>query len=170
MAYRNTGFCRNRGYWLALLLLIAGLMGMGIYIQFVLLIEPCPLCILQRLAYLAVGGFAVLGLVWAPQRKRLSQLTALTAIPALAGLGVAIRQVWLQHNPPKVSACGADMSYLLDTLPVDEVLVKVFRGTGDCSERAWEFLSLSIAEWSVLCFSAILLSLWLHRRWQLRRA
>jgi disulfide bond formation protein DsbB len=77
---------------------------------------------------------------------------------AATGAGMAIRHVWLEHNPPKIFDCGADVGFLLESFPLTEAFPMIFRGTGDCTKVPWRFLSLSIAEWSLICFVLIFIA------------
>ena len=75
---------------------------------------------------------------------------------ALGGAGVAARHVWLQHLPPdKVPACGPDLFFMLENLPLGRTLQKLFEGSGQCAEVKWRFLGMSIPEWSLVCFGAL---------------
>jgi disulfide bond formation protein DsbB len=78
--------------------------------------------------------------------------SALLVLGAGAGAVIAGRQTWLQHNPPKVLDCGPDLAYMLDSLPLAQVLPKVFKGEGDCAKVVWKFLGLSIPEWALAWF------------------
>jgi disulfide bond formation protein DsbB len=131
----------------------AGLLGFGLYLQHALGLEPCPLCILQRYAFVAAGVVGLAAALHGP-RGRAGQRTyaALLAVTALAGLGVAARQVWLQHNPPPVAECGPGLEYMLEAFPLTQLLPALFQGSGDCAKVVWTFLGLSIPEWSLACF------------------
>src|SRR5207237_2076037 len=70
-----------------------------------------------------------------------------------AGIAFATRQVWLQSLPKdQVPACGMGLNYMLDTLPFTDVVRKVLEGSGECAEKGWEFLHLSIAGWTLVFF------------------
>jgi protein dithiol:quinone oxidoreductase len=133
-----------------------GLIGFALYLQHVQGLEPCPLCILQRVAFIAAGALALVGVVsWRAARSR--WLPALLALPVLAGLSAAGRHVWLERFPPQSTSCSpADLNYILETVPLAEILPKIFRGSGDCGTVLWRFLGLSIAEWSLLWLLALL--------------
>jgi disulfide bond formation protein DsbB len=129
----------------------------GVVLQIMAHIEPCPLCIFQRYAYIVTGVLALIGALHRGP-YRVSRLWAgLVTLSALTGLGLAVRQVWLQHNPPAVSECGADLEFILESFPLTQGLPMVFRGTGDCSKVDWTLLGLSIAEWSTICFGVAVL-------------
>ncbi|HEX4986681.1 MAG TPA: disulfide bond formation protein B [Burkholderiales bacterium] len=139
----------------ATFLACAGLIAYALYLQHALGLEPCPMCILQRYAFILVGLVALAAAIHDPAAVGRRIYAALVALLAAIGAGVAIRHVWLEHNPPKIFDCGADVGYVLESFPLTEALPMIFRGTGDCTKVSWRFLGLSIAEWSLVCFSAI---------------
>lgn len=135
------------------LLACVALLAYAIHVQFDLHIEPCPLCILQRIAFMALGLLYLLAALQAPRGRGRWVYVALIAIAALAGVAVAARQLWLQSQPPDpFASCGAPLPYLLQTLPLGEVLRKVFTGSGDCAVVNWRFLGLAMPFWSLLCY------------------
>ena len=136
----------------------AGLLGFGYYLQFYRDLEPCPMCIFQRLCYAAVVLVTLLGAAHGPRHGGVYAYAGLTTLFALIGAGIAGRQTWLQHVPAdQVPACGPGLEFMLQQFPLAEVIRKALRGTGECAAVDWTFLSLSIAEWSLLCFSAIII-------------
>lgn len=137
----------------------AALLGYGYYLQFALNIEPCPMCIFQRLCYMALVFITVLGALHGPRRGAVYVYGVLATIAAVTGAGIAGRQTWLQHLPEdQVPACGPGLEYMLEQFPLAQVIKQAFIGTGECATVDWTFLSLSIAEWSLICFSAITLA------------
>lgn len=141
-----------------LLLLIfaacAALLGYGYYLQYGRGLEPCPLCIFQRVCFFAAGLIALAGALHDPDRIGMRVYGGLTLLAAIAGLVFAGRQVWLQHLPKdQVPACGPGLEYWMKTLPFTETFRKVLRGTGECATVDWTFLGLSIAEWSLIWFA-----------------
>ena len=135
----------------------AGLLSFGYYLQYFQDLEPCPMCIFQRVAYFFVGIFCLVAAIHHPKSWGRWVYAGLQVITAAIGLGIAVRQVWLQHLPPdQVPTCGPGLDYMLETLPIGETILKVVRGSGDCAEVTWTFLSMSIAEWSVLMFSGLI--------------
>ena len=148
----------SRWIFLAIFLACAGLMGFGLYLQHELNLEPCPLCILQRYAFIAVGGIALIAAVHGPGRIRQALYGLLVILAAGTGAGIAVRQTWLQHNPPKVLDCGPDLAYMLESFPLSQALPKIFKGEGDCSKVTWSFLGLSIAEWALVWFVLFVLA------------
>jgi disulfide bond formation protein DsbB len=135
-------------------LVCVGLLAFGIYLQHVVGLEPCPMCIVQRYALVLVALSA--GLSSATRRRGL-QLTgaALLVVLALAGAFVAARQSWLQWYPPEVVSCGRDLYGMIETFPLKRLLPMLFKGSGDCSKVDWTFLGGSIANWSFFCFVTV---------------
>jgi disulfide bond formation protein DsbB len=152
-----------RPFYLLLTVGCACLLGYGYYLQFVDGLEPCPLCIFQRVAFIAVILIALAGFIHGPKGVGLRIYSTLISVAALTGGGIAGRQVWLQHLPPEaVPACGPDLSFMLEAFPIADTIRMVFTGSGECAEVNWRFLSLSIAEWSLICFSLILIFSLIH--------
>ena len=128
------------------------LLGFGYYLQFVQDLDPCPLCILQRVAYLGIGLVCLVGFLHGSATRIYN---ALALVCALAGAAIAGRQVWLQHLPPeRVPECGPGLDFILQAFPIFDALKLIFTGSGECAETVWTFLSLSIAEWSLFWFGA----------------
>jgi protein dithiol:quinone oxidoreductase len=144
--------------YLAIFLACAGLIGFALYLQHSLGLEPCPMCILQRYAFVVVGVIGLAAAIQNPALLGRRIYSALLAIMAATGGGVAIRHVYLEHNPPKIFDCGADVGFMLESFPLTEALPMIFRGTGDCTKVLWRFLSLSIAEWSLICFVLLIVA------------
>ena len=155
-----------RALFLAAALTVAALLAFGLYLQHGLGLEPCPLCILQRIAFFGVGLFALLGVMLARWPWAGRGCAAGMLLCALGGLGLALWQSWLQQHPPSDPfACGPGLDYLVETLPLSEWLPKVFAGEGQCTAIDWTFLGLTIANWSALWFAAFaLLAAWLVLR------
>lgn len=149
-------FLDARRTYLVIALVTLGLLGVGLYMQHIVGLQPCPLCIFQRIAFLAVGLLAALAAVIAP-RKAARWIGVLVLLAALTGLGIAARHVWLQANPEGL-ACGPGLETMLENFPLTQVLPKVFRGGGDCAEKGWVFLGLSIAGWSLVWFTLLSLA------------
>ena len=126
------------------------------YMQDQLGLDPCPMCILQRYAFIAIGGTALIAAIHAPGRRGLRVYAALVALFAIAGAGVAIRNSYVQHFPPLTESCGTDLEFLLNGFPLTQALPKIFAGSGSCSVVAWKFLGLSITEWALVWYVMIL--------------
>ena len=139
-----------RAAYVTVALVSFGLIGVGLVLQHVVGLDPCPLCIFQRIAYFALALFALIAASLSPRRAS-RRFGVLALASALTGDGVAGRHVWLQMNPQGMS-CGPGLGAMLENFPLTDILPKVFRGSGDCSEAAWILLGLTIAEWSLLWF------------------
>jgi disulfide bond formation protein DsbB len=143
---------RPRLIYLAIFFACVGLMGFGLYLQHVEKLEPCPLCIFQRYAFLVSGLIALIAAIHGPRKIGAWVYSTLLVLCAGIGAIIAGRQSWLQHNPPNILECGPDLAYMLDSLPLAQVLPKVFKGEGDCAKVTWTFLGLSIPEWALAWF------------------
>jgi protein dithiol:quinone oxidoreductase len=138
------------GYAAGFLICVA-LFAFALYLQYYEDQNPCPLCILQRIAFIGLMVVFLIGTLHGPGRLGAAIYSSLLVIVALLGAGVAARHVWLQHLPKdRIPECGPGLEYMLNRFPLSQALEKVFRGSGECAEVGWTFLSLSIAEWSLL--------------------
>ena len=154
--------------WFALA--IASMLGFGIYLQHVVGLEPCPMCIVQRYVYVFMLLLAVLGALGKGCRWH-AAMFGLIAASAAAGAFVAARQSWLQWNPPEFSSCGRDFYGMVEQLPLSQALPRIFAGSGDCAAVDWTLLGGTIANWSFLGYVGFgLVSIgWLlvlYRRWR----
>ncbi|HTS55700.1 MAG TPA: disulfide bond formation protein B [Burkholderiales bacterium] len=141
-----------RRIYVAVFLACAGLMGYALYLQHVVHLEPCPLCIFQRYAFVVTGLIALTAAIHRSGRVSTWIYSALLMLSAGSGAIIAGRQSWLQHHPPNTLDCGPDLAYMLDSFPLAQVLPKVFKGEGDCAKAVWKFLGLSIPEWALVWF------------------
>lgn len=132
-------------------LICAALFAFALYLQYYEYQNPCPLCILQRIAFIGLMVVFLVGAIHGPGRVGAWVYSGLLVVIALLGTGVAARHVWLQHLPKdRVPECGPGLEYMLNRFPLSQALEKVFRGSGECAEVGWRLLTLSIAEWSLL--------------------
>jgi disulfide bond formation protein DsbB len=137
---------------LALVALVSvGLLAFGLYLQHVVGLEPCPMCIVQRYALVLV---AIVAGVAAALKSRGAHVAGAGLMVLLAGFGafVAARQSWLQWYPPETASCGRDFYGMIETFPLKRAIPMIFKGSGDCTKVDWTFLGGSIANWSFLCF------------------
>ncbi|MCK2087516.1 disulfide bond formation protein B [Thauera aromatica] len=154
-----------RVLYLALFLIAAGLLGFGLYLQHVVGLEPCPMCIMQRYAFALAAVLALLAAAHGPGRSGVRAYAALIGLAALGGGAIAAWQSWLQIDPPAIPECGPGLEFMLESFPLAEALPMIFRGAGDCAVIDWTFLGLSIANWSLLSFGATLaFAVWMLRR------
>ncbi len=131
----------------------AGLLAFSLYLQYYEYQSPCSLCILQRVAFIALMAVFLVGALHGPRRAGAYVYSTLLAIISVTGAGIATRHVWLQNLPKdKVPECGPGLTYMLDKFPLFDVLGKVFRGSGECAEVGWTLFKLSIAGWSLVWF------------------
>jgi disulfide bond formation protein DsbB len=129
----------------------------ALFAQYALNLEPCPLCIFQRVAVIALGCVFLLAGLYNPGRVSRRIYVALILLCGGAGLGVAGRHVWLQNLPPdKVPACGPGLDFMLNTFPFTEVLSIVLSGSGECADIDWSFLGLSMPIWVFIAVSVLL--------------
>ena len=134
-------------------LLTSGLLGFGYYLQFFRGVEPCPLCIFQRIAFIAFIGIAVVGFIHGPEKIVLRIYSGLMTLAALVGGSIAAWHVRLQHLPPdRIPECGPGLDYMLEVFPLTETLRMAFTGSGECAEISWTFLGFSVPEWSLFWF------------------
>jgi disulfide bond formation protein DsbB len=140
-------------------LVCAALMGWAFWLQYGEGLEPCPLCMFQRVCVTLVGLVFLIAAIQNPGRRGAAFYAVLTLIVAGAGAGFAARQIWLQAQPKdQVPACGMGLSYMMETLPFTAVITKVLEGSGECAEKGWVFLGLSIAGWTFVFFASMIVA------------
>ena len=143
-------------------MLCAGLIAFAYHTQYrdVNPLDPCPLCIFQRIAFAALAVVFLLGGLHAPKAapgRRAYGVLGLIA--AAVGVGIAGRHVWLTHLPAdQVPSCGPPLDFMMEANPLTDVIRKVLTGSGECAKVDWTFLGLSMPAWSLLWF--IVLALW----------
>ncbi|MCW5588239.1 MAG: disulfide bond formation protein B [Legionellales bacterium] len=148
--------------FLCAFLISCGLLGFATYLQFHAGLKPCVLCVMQRLCYIGLAIIFFAAFLHRVKSRGVKIYCLLAGLINLFGIYFAARQVWIQHQPPgTVGSCGPDFNYLIQHLPLGDTLQLIFLGSGDCAVVKWRFLSLSIAEWSLLWFSLfIVFILW----------
>lgn len=134
-----------------------GLLAFGLYLQHVVGLEPCPMCIVQRYAMVLIAVVAAIGAAVSGRRSRMAVATVL-AVLAVFGAFVAARQSWLQWYPPEIATCGRDLYGMIESFPLQRVIPMIFRGSGDCTAIDWTFLGGTIANWAFLWFVAFALA------------
>ncbi len=133
-------------------LVCVAMLAFSQYLQHVVGIEPCPMCIVQRYAFVALALIA--GLASSSNKKSIHLGGAmLLLLSAAFGAYVAARQSWLQWYPPEVQSCGRDFYGMIEAFPLQRAIPMIFKGSGDCSKVDWTFLGGSIANWAFVCFS-----------------
>jgi disulfide bond formation protein DsbB len=137
----------------------AALMAYALYSEHVLGLEPCPLCIFQRVAVIAVGILFLVAAVHNPSKKGSLFYGVLILVAALTGIGIAARHLWIQAQPPgTVAACGAGLDYMMEILPLREVIATVLTGSGECGTVNWRFLGLAMPGWVLIAL--VVLAIW----------
>lgn len=137
-------------------LICAGLIAYALYAQFHLGLDPCPLCIFQRIGIAAVGVVFLIAALHNPRGWGARVYAVLIAIAALATVAVAARQLYIQHLPPgAIPSCGAPLSMMLKFMPLTAVIRKVLTGSGECSIINWRFLGLAMPAWVLIWAAAL---------------
>lgn len=145
-----------RWLYLAGALGASGLMGFGFYLQYVKHQDPCPLCMVQRVVFIAILVLFALAALHGPKRIGQRVYAVLIGLLSLSGVAIAARHIWIQNLPKdQVPACGPGLDYMLETMPMSSVLKELMHGSGECAEKGWTFLTLGIPEWSLLCYIAL---------------
>lgn len=159
-SYRSTNV-------LGLSVCIAAILFAVLYFQGVLMLEPCPLCIVDRVVIVAIGLVFLIVILHNPERLGQRIYAGINLVLVTLGFLVGARHVWLQHLPAdQVPECGPGLDYMLDVFPLSKTLKMVFSGSGECAEIQWQFLGLSIPEQTLLLFLVLtaLVLLQLFRR------
>jgi disulfide bond formation protein DsbB len=132
----------------------AAFIAYALYAQYQLHLEPCPLCIFQRMAVIGLFIVFAVAALHAPRGARGKRVYGILGfIVAAIGISVAGRHVWLQHLPAdQVPACGPGLDYMLDSFPLAKTLKMVFTGSGECAKVDWTFIGLSMPEWTLIWF------------------
>ncbi|MCX7555930.1 disulfide bond formation protein B [Xanthomonadaceae bacterium JHOS43] len=142
-----------RGQFLFGAVACASLLAYALYAQYRMFLDPCPLCILQRVVFMIMGGLFLLGALHGPKRWGRGIYGVLVFFVAAVGMGIAGRHVWLQGLPPdQVPACGPGLEYMLDAFPLSKTLSMVFTGSGECANVDWNFLGLSMPAWVLVWY------------------
>lgn len=152
----------SRPLYLLALITCVSLMGVALYLEHVVGLIPCPLCIIQRVLLILVGLVCLAALIHNPSAEQPSRRPTAARLYgvgvgffAILGAAVAGRQVWLQHQPSdQLPSCLPSLDYMIDVLPLQDIMHMLFNGTADCAKVDWTFLGLSIAEGTLLAFIA----------------
>ena len=137
-------------------LVCAGLMAWAFYLQYGEGLDPCPLCMLQRVVVVAIGLVFLVGAFHEPGRVGAWMYALILLLLSGIGAALATRHVWLQSLPKdQVPACGMGLSYMLESMPFFDAMRRVLEGSGECADKAWVFLGLSVAGWTLAFFVAI---------------
>lgn len=136
---------------LAGFLACAGMMGFALYAQYVLLLDPCPLCVFQRIATITLGLVFLLATLQNPATIGARIYAALIALVAGCGVAIASWHVYLQHLPKdQVPSCGPGFEYIMDNFALFEALSLIFKGSGECADVVWRLFGLSMPSWVII--------------------
>lgn len=133
------------------------LIAYALFEQFQMGLEPCPKCILQRIAFIAAGVVFLVGAAHGPGKVGRRIYGVLVALAVASGAVVSVRHVIVQMTPadPMLAGCGPGLNYLIDTFPLTEAIKKAFMGTGNCADIDWSFLGLSMPTWALVWFALL---------------
>ena len=151
---------------LAGFLACAGMMGFALYAQHVLLLDPCPLCIIQRIATILTGAVFLIAAVHNPRGYGARVYAVGLFLTAGFGVGVATWHVYLQNLPAsEVPGCGPGFEYIVENFAALDALSMIFKGSGECAEVVWRLLGLSMPSWVIIGLGGLLIAgLWNNLR------
>ncbi len=144
----------------------AGMMGFALYAEYVLFLDPCPLCVFQRVAVILLGFIFLAATIHNPKGRGRFVYAGLIALASLFGIGVAGWHLRMQSLPPdEVPTCGPGLDYILDNNTFGDALAIVFTGSGSCADIVWQFLGLSMPAWVLICVVGLAgVGLWANLR------
>ena len=148
----------RRYHLLIVLLVLAALAFAVFYLEDVLFLDPCPLCLVDRALLLLIAGLSVMAWLQHPRAVGRTIYGVLSGLVASTGVVVTLRHIWLQGLPPEqVPECGPGLYFMLDVMSLEDVFGQVFNGSGSCAEVSWTFFGLSIPEQTLGLFTLLLL-------------
>jgi len=137
---------------------IAAMLFAVLYLERTLYLDPCPLCVLDRVVIVVLGILFLLALLHGPRTIFTKIYGVLCVVLSTTGIALASRHIWLQNLPAdQVPECGPDIYYMLDTLPLFETLRNIFKGSGSCADVDWTFADLTIPEQTLILFVILLI-------------
>ena len=144
---------------LAIVLIVTVSMLFAVYyLEGVLFLEPCPLCMVDRAILVVIAVISAIALIHNAQGIMRCLYTTLSALFSLIGIAVAARHIWLQNLPPdQVPECGPDLNYMLEVFPLGDVIKRIFTGSGECAEVSWTFLGMTIPQQTLILFIVLLI-------------
>jgi protein dithiol:quinone oxidoreductase len=146
---------RRVGYLLGFAV-CAALLSYALYLQYALDLEPCPLCMFQRVALIAMGAVFLFATLHGPGQTGAWMYGVLQFVLGGAGIGLALRHLWIQSLPAdQVPACGMGIGYMFETLPFFDVIERTLKGSGECAHVDL-VLGLSIPAWTLALFVVLI--------------
>ena len=154
----------NRLFYLLIAFICLALLGYAWWLQFgPQALDPCPLCILQRVAFMGIGAVALVAAVHGPGKVGRWVHAGLISLAGGFGVGVAGRHIWLQGLPAdQVPECGPGLNYMLETFPLSQTIEMVMTGSGSCAEIDWSFLGLSMPWWTMIWYIVLVIAALVH--------
>lgn len=150
-SYRSLAF-------IGLVICIAAMLFAVLYLENTLYLDPCPLCILDRVVIIALGVIFFIACLHGPRTIFTKIYGLLCILLSFIGIALASRHIWLQNLPKdQVPECGPDLYYMLETLPIFDVLKKTLTGSGSCADVSWTFANLTIPEQTLILFVFLLI-------------
>ena len=139
-------------------LVIASLLFALYYLEGVLFLEPCPLCMVDRAILVTIAIISFIAFIHNHNGVMRWIYTSVAGLFGAIGIAVAARHIWLQGLPPdQVPECGPDLSYMLEVFPLGDVIKRIFTGSGQCAEVSWTFLGMTIPQQTLLLFMVLLI-------------
>ncbi len=127
------------------------------YLEAVLFLEPCPLCMVDRAILVAIAAVCFIAFIHNSNGVMRWLYTGVATLFGFAGVGVAARHIWLQGLPPdQVPECGPDLTFMLEVFPLGDVIKRIFTGSGECAEVSWTFLGMTIPQQTLLLFIGLI--------------
>lgn len=129
------------------------LLASAYYFQYAMGMEPCPLCIMQRVATLLVALGCLGGFFLVEKPIGLLAASVWTLLSSFFGIYLAHHHNWLQNLPAdQVPSCGPSLEYMLDAFPLMDIMTVLLRGNGNCAEVSWSFAGISMPGWLLVFF------------------
>jgi disulfide bond formation protein DsbB len=151
MMFKDWRNISNRWFYSVGALIVAGLIGGALYLQYGLREDPCPLCMIQRVVFIVIGALFFVAALHNAGRVGRWVYSTLIALTALGGIGVSSRHIWLQHLPKdQVPACGPGLDFMLQNFPLAEVWQELMHGSGECATKGWSLFGLGLPEWALI--------------------
>lgn len=150
------------------LAVVAAMLFAIFYLEGVLYLEPCPLCIVDRVLLVLIALTCLIALIHNSKGLFSWIYTSVAGLLSAIGVAVSARHIWLQNLPPdEVPECGPDLMYMLDVFPLADVIKRVFTGSGQCAEISWTFLGLTIPQQTLLLFIFLFLLVFIAHKYRL---
>ncbi|MBD5771080.1 disulfide bond formation protein B [Marinomonas colpomeniae] len=151
------GFLSARRFHGLVAFVAFALLAVAFYMEYQMALEPCPLCMLQRIVFLCVGLVSLASALTGSQTAR-RFFSWVVVVLSLIGAALAIRHLYLQQLPEdQLPACLPGLSYMFDVFPWQEIMQAMIMGTGECGDVVWTFLSISIPGWTLVAFAGMAL-------------